>query len=174
MVAAAAMKSLQSVLKHQFPLPDDGHMVGHLVDLAQKVAGHHHRHAEPARQFTDQLPHLLDACRVQAIGGLVQNQQFGIAQQSCRQAQPLLHTQGVVGHLLAALAIQPDDLQHLPDISLWHAPESLDDPQVFLPGEMAVVTGTFDEASHLPENREAVAAVHLLSQYLDVSRRGAN
>ena len=79
-----------------------------------------------------------------------------------------------MGHLLAPLAVQPDDLQHFPDVFLRHPPEGLDDPQVFLPGEMAVVTGTFDEASHLPENRETVGAVHLLSQHLDVSRRGAN
>ena len=57
-------------------------MVGHLVDLAQEVAGHHHRHAEPLGQGADQLSHLLDARRVQTVGGLVQNQQLGVAQQA--------------------------------------------------------------------------------------------
>ena len=61
-------------------------MVGRLVDLTEEVAGHHHGHAEPLRQGADQLPHLLDTCRVQAVGGLVQDQQFGITQQGRRQA----------------------------------------------------------------------------------------
>ena len=79
MVAAAAMEGLQRVLKHQFPLSDNGHMVSHLVDLTQKVAGYHHCHTEPLRQGADQLPHLLNARRVQTIGWFVQDQQFGIA-----------------------------------------------------------------------------------------------
>ena len=32
--AAAAVEGLQSVLEYQLPLPDNGYMVGHLVDLA--------------------------------------------------------------------------------------------------------------------------------------------
>ena len=79
--ATAGVERGQGVLKHQPPLPDDAHVVGHLVDLAEQVAGHHHRHAEPAGQGADELPHLLDARRIQAVGGLVQDQQPGEAQQ---------------------------------------------------------------------------------------------
>ena len=76
--------------------------------------------------------------------------------------------------LFAPLAVQPDDLQHLPDVFLRHPPEGLDDPQIFLPGEVAVVAGALDEAPHLPEHSQAVSAVHFLPQHPDVPCRGAH
>ena len=79
-----------------------------------------------------------------------------------------------MGHLLAPLAVQPDDLQHFPDVFLRHPPEGLDDPQIFLPGEVAVVAGALDEAPHLPEHSQAVSAVHFLPQHPDVPCRGAH
>lgn len=130
--------------------------------------------AEPLRQGAYQLPHLLDARRVQAVCGLVQDEQLGVAQQGRRKAQALLHAQGVVGHLLPPLAVQPDDLQHLPDVLLRRAAERLDDPQVLLAREVAVIAGALDEAPHLPEHGQAVFGVHLLPQHLDAPRRGAH
>ena len=149
-------------------------MVRHLVDLTEQVAGYHHCHAEPLRQFTDQLPHLLDARRVQAVGWLVQNEQFGIAQQGRSQTQPLLHAQGVVGHFLSPLTIKPDDLQHLPDVLLRYTPEGLDDPQVLFPSEVSIITGTLNKAPYLPEHGQPVFAVHVLSQNPDAARRRAH
>ena len=81
---------------------------------------------------------------------------------------------GVVSHLLAPLAIQSDDLQHLPDVLLRHPPERLDDAQVLLPGEVAVVAGALDETPHLPQHSQAVAAVHFLPQHPDIPRRGVH
>ena len=135
-------------------------MVGHLVDLAEQVAGHHHRHAEPAGQGADELPHLLDARRIQAVGGLVQDQQPGEAQQGGGQAQPLLHAQGVVGRPLALLAVQPDDAQHLPDVPLRRPAQGLDDVQVLRAGQVAVVAGALDQAAHLTESLHAGAGTH--------------
>ena len=79
-----------------------------------------------------------------------------------------------MGHLFAPLAVQPNDLQHLPDVFLRHTPEGLDDPQIFLPGKVAVVAGALDEAPHLPEYGQAVLAVHLLPQHSDIPRRRAH
>ena len=84
MVTASAVQRVQRVLKYQFTLPNDRNMVGHLVDFAQKVTGHHYGHAEPTGQVTDELAHLLNARRVQSVCGFVQNEQLGIAQQRSR------------------------------------------------------------------------------------------
>ena len=119
-------------------------MVSHLIDLTQKMARYHHCHSEPARQFADELPHLLNTGRVQTVGRLVQNEQPGIAQQGCRKTEPLFHAQRVVRHLFSLLTVQTDDLKHLPDILFRYAPEGLHNAQVFLAGEMAVVARTLD------------------------------
>ena len=79
-----------------------------------------------------------------------------------------------MGHLLAPLAVQPDDLQHFPDVFLRHPPEGLDDPQVLLPGEVAIITGALNKASHLTEHGQTVFAIHALSQHPDAARRGAH
>ena len=168
------MEGGQGVLEHQHPLPDDAHGVGHLVDLTEQVAGDHHRHAKPAGQVPDQLPHLLDARRVQAVGGLVQNQQLGIAQQGRGNAQPLLHPQGIVADLFPPLPLQPDDLQHLPDGFWGKAPEGLHNPQVLLPGEVSVIAGALNETAHLAQHGNPVAPVHGLAKHLNLPLGGAD
>ena len=79
-----------------------------------------------------------------------------------------------MGHFLVPLPLQADNLQHFPDILLRYVPESLDDTQIFLPGEMPVITGALDKAPHLPQHRQAVSSVHALSQHPDIPRRGAH
>ena len=137
------------------------------------MAGDHHRHAKPAGQLLDQLAHLLDAGRIQAVGRLAQDEEPGKTQQRRSQPQALLHPQGIVGHLLSLLVLQADDLQHLPDVPLGYAPQDLDHPQVLLAGEMAIIAGALDQAPHLPQQGDPVFAVHRRSKQPDISPCGA-
>ena len=68
------------LLPHPPPV-DDPHGVCHGLHLSEDVAGDHHGHLIFFSHPLQQIPHLLDARRVQAVGGLVQNQQLRPAQQ---------------------------------------------------------------------------------------------
>ena len=45
------------------------------------------------REVPQQRAHLADSPRVEAVGGLVEEQQLGLAQQRGRDAEPLAHSQ---------------------------------------------------------------------------------
>ena len=124
-------------------------MVGHLVDLAEQVAGHHHRHAEPAGQGADELPHLLDARRIQAVGGLVQDQQLRPAQQGPGDPQPLLHTQGVAPHRPVGSVVQLQLLQRLFHALGTAVPHIVTVDLKILPAcHVGIEGGKFDDAAH--------------------------
>ncbi len=72
--------------------------------------------------------------------------------------------------ILFPLTVQPDDLQDFPDVFLRNAAKRLDNAQIFLTGQMAVVAGTLDETAHLTQYRQTVAVVHILSQHADAAR----
>ncbi|MCY1371251.1 hypothetical protein D9M69_583860 [compost metagenome] len=55
------------------------------------MRGKQHRHAFLTAELPDQRQELADTRRVNAQGGLVQNDHFGFTQQHIGQAQALLH-----------------------------------------------------------------------------------
>lgn len=77
------------------------------------MAGHHHGHTATG-QLPEQLPDLLNPCRVQPIGRLVQDQQVRFAGQGEGDPEPLLHPQRVVGDQLVQLPVQPHCLRRPP------------------------------------------------------------
>ena len=70
---------------------------GHAVDLVQEVAGDHDGDALVG-ELDHQAAHLLDAGRVQAVGGLVEDEELGVAGQCQGDPQTLLHAQRVGAH----------------------------------------------------------------------------
>ena len=78
---------------HRHPVVDDHQPVGELLGLLELVGGQHHRHAVAA-QRVDQLPHQDPGVGVHARGGLVEEHQFGPADQRARQREPLLLAAG--------------------------------------------------------------------------------
>ena len=68
---------------------DDDQSVGELLGFLELVGGQHHRHAVAAQRI-DQLPHQDSGLGVHAGGGLVEEDQFGPADQRAGQREPLL------------------------------------------------------------------------------------
>ena len=68
---------------------DDDQPVGEFFGFFELVGGQHHRDAVAA-QRVDQLPHQKPGVRVHARGGLVEEHQFGSADQRAGQREPLL------------------------------------------------------------------------------------
>ena len=68
---------------------DDDQPVGELLGFLELVGGQHHRHAVAAQRI-DQLPHQDSGLRVHPGGGLVEEDQFGPADQRAGQREPLL------------------------------------------------------------------------------------
>ncbi len=121
-------------------------MPRYLVYLAQKVAGHDHRHAEALGKLQYQLAHLLYPGRVKAVRRLVKDQQLRIAQQ--RPARPRrCFMPSEVGRALVLLSVQPHYAQHLVHVLLRRALHLPYDLKVFLPRQVSVVAGRFDKAS---------------------------
>ena len=111
------------------------------------MAGNHDGHAVLLRQTFDQLPHLVDSRGIQAVGRLIQKEKAGAAQKGVGDSKPLLHSQGIVGGFFVLLGIHPHDLQHPVDLRKRKALQGAADLQVFVPGQVAVVGGIFDQGS---------------------------
>ncbi len=69
---------------------------GHLLQLRQMVARHHHGDALLTVEAQEQGAHLHDAAGVEAARRLVQDEHLGLADERHRQAQTLLHAHGQV------------------------------------------------------------------------------
>ncbi len=72
----------------------DHQVVGGVLELAHQVAGHQHRPALRG-QRPQEAAHPDDALGVHAVERLVQHQHRRIAEQRCRDAEPLAHAQGI-------------------------------------------------------------------------------
>jgi len=79
-------------LEDEAPAREDAECGGHAVDLVEQVAGDHDGDAL-AGELDQQPAHLLDTGRVQAVGGLIEDEQLGLAGQRQSDAEALLHTQ---------------------------------------------------------------------------------
>lgn len=86
-------------------------VAGELVEL---VAGHQQRDAALAREAAHEVAHLDDAHRVEAIGGLVEDQEFRVGDQGDGQGEALLHAEGEVPGRLAARVREADHLENPP------------------------------------------------------------
>jgi len=88
-------------LGHDPAVVDDHHVVGGLGDLGQDVTGD--QDGPPfGGQTAEQVAQPPDALRVQAVGGLVEDQHGRVAEQGGRQAEPLLHAEGIAAGPLPA------------------------------------------------------------------------
>ena len=60
----------------------------------------------------DQVAHLADADRVEAVGGFVEDEQVGVAEQGRGDAEPLLHAQRVLAEPVVRPVGQADEVEH--------------------------------------------------------------
>ena len=153
------LQLLQRTLEQQFAVVQDAHLIHHLLDLSQQVARDQHGGSGGLRHGSNQTAHLLNTRRVQTVGGFVQDQQFGAAQQRHGNAQPLLHAKGILPHLPVSVLGQMNDLQHPADVLPVHVFQVSHDGKVFPGGQVQVTGGGFDQAAGLPQQGNAVGFV---------------
>ena len=68
---AVLLQLLQGALEQQFAVVQDAYLIHHLLDLAQQVAGDQYGGSGGLGHGSNQTAHLLNACRVQTVGGFV-------------------------------------------------------------------------------------------------------
>ena len=119
-----------------------------MFDLGQQMARDEHR--DPViGQGTDQVPHLNDAGRVEPVSGLVQNEEVGRGQHGGRDAQPLLHAQGVAAVGVAAARQQADAVQHVGDDRRVQPPQAGQGQEVVPATQLGVEGRGLNECPHL-------------------------
>ena len=80
---------------------DDHELVGDHLDLGQQVRGQQHGPAAVG-EVAQQRAHPAHALGVEPVGGLVEDQHLGVAEQRVREPEPLAHAERVLAHPLAA------------------------------------------------------------------------
>jgi hypothetical protein len=94
---------------------DDDEVVSDDLDLVQQVGGEQDGSAA-IRLTAEQVAHPADACGVEPIGGLVEDQHLGVAEESVGDAQALPHAEGVVADpAVGFLGREADLVEHLRD-----------------------------------------------------------
>ena len=83
-----------------------------VLGLVHVVRGEHDRLAQGG-ELLDDIPGLVPGGRVEPGGGLVEEQQVGIASQGDGHVEPALLATGELIHPIIALVGQPDDLDDL-------------------------------------------------------------
>ena len=114
---------------------DDPDVVGQQGNLGEDMAGEQDGLAPFVAQRPDEVPHLGNANGVQAVDGLVQDQQLRVVHHRQGDGQPLFHAQGVLGVAFLVPVGQVHQLQRPFDIvGTFEAPEPGEDLQVFCAG----------------------------------------
>ncbi len=167
---------VERLLEHQLPVVHDADPRAQRLDLGEQVAGEEHRGALLV-QLDQQLADLPDAVRVQAVGGLVEDQQVGGREQRAREPQPLAHAQRVGAHRAAVDAGEPDPLEGLPHPPPPSRPAAgagrVEQVEVRPPGEVAVRGGALDHRPDARQHRVDLAR-HLPAEHPDVAARGVD
>src|SRR6516162_11128463 len=154
------------VRAQQFASVDDDELVADLLDLPQQVRGDDDRDAELRPDLADQIQHGTAPGRVQADGGLIEQQQPRIPNQGLGQLDPLLHPRGVGAGLPVPLLVHADVPQRIGGPFLRgggrqprHAPEVGDELGPGDVGRQAVVLGHVpgERPDPLPAGRDVVA-----------------
>ena len=99
-------------LGHDRATVDDPHAVGQYIRLLEVLRGQEHRHAVVG-QPSHLIPQRRSALRVEAGGGLVEEQQPRAMHERQAEVQPPLHPAGVAAHLAVGSVRQPDALEQL-------------------------------------------------------------
>jgi len=106
--------------------------------------------ATPVGEAAQQVPHPADASRVEAVGGLVEDQHVGVADQCGRDAATLAHAQRVVADPAAGLArCQADPVEHLVHAGRRDAHGPLGDGEDLPAGPSGVLGGGIEEYADL-------------------------
>ena len=102
-------------------------------------------------ELPDERAELADAGGVEAVGRLIEDHEFGIVQDRCRDGEALAHAERVRARLVAAPRRQADEREHLVDARVG-------DARIDLRPEAQVVARRHVREVRLPFERRAGAA----------------
>ena len=169
---AVALQIPQRPFKEHFAVMNDADLRHHLLHFAEQMARNEHRRARRLRHGCNQAAHFLNACRIEAVGWLIQDQQARSAQQRRRDAQPLFHAQRILAHPAVRVARQAHDIQHAVNLPVAHALQIADDGQILPCRQMQIAGRRFDQAARFPKQLDAAFLVQLPPQQLHAAARG--
>ena len=120
---------------------DDGHRVAGALDLVEEMRRQHDG-APLGHERQDHVAHVEHARRVEAVHGLVEDQQLRIPEEAGGDAQPLAHAHGVLRHLVVGPMEDADALERRVDAALGRRlTRRGEDLQVLATGQVAVEAG---------------------------------
>ncbi len=115
-VGAGRLQQLGAgALRDDLAAADHDQLVGDHLDLVEQVGGEQHG-ATVGGELAQHPAHPVDAGRVEAVDGLVEDQDRRVAEHRVGDAEALAHAEGVVAHPALGLgAVEADELEHLLD-----------------------------------------------------------
>ena len=159
----------ERALIHDAAGADDGDARAELLDLGEQMAGEEDGHA-PAGQLLDQVAHVADAARVEAVRRLVEYEQLRVAQERGGEPESLPHSLRVAADLVARPAPQTDRLEHVADAFAGVAAvEGREQLEVRAPGEVRVEVRRLHESGH-PVERGWKLVLGVAPEQPDLSR----
>src|SRR5207249_937232 len=81
-------------LSDQLAAEEDRNAVAHLLDLVKQMAAEHDG-STLGGKLGNEFPHFACPLRVEAIGGLIEDDQLGVVENRRRDAKSLFHTERV-------------------------------------------------------------------------------
>src|ERR1700722_13604442 len=146
-VLAAASAALKN---HTAPVYDS-HSIGDLLYLTKEMARQKHRDTVLTRHPAKQIPHFVNAGRIEPIGRFVEYQQIWRVQKRESEAQALLHAQGILPDHPVRIACHAHDRQCAANTG-GRGPElAASDLQILAAREVRVQGGHLDQRSDTPE-----------------------
>ena len=119
----------------------DGDGVTRALDLVEEMRRQHHG-ATLGHERQDHVAHVEHARRVEAVHGLVEDEQLRVAEEAGRDTEALAHAHGVLGHLVVGPMEDADALERRVDAALGgRLARRRQDLQVLATRQVAVEAG---------------------------------
>ena len=136
---------------------DDHHPVGDGLDLGQQVRGEQHG-AAAVGEVAQHAPHPAHAFRIEAVGGLVEDQDLGVAEQCVGEAQALAHAERVLADTPPGRRlVEADELQQRVDALRRHAHGVGRDGERLTAAAPGVLRGRVEQDADAPARVRQVA-----------------
>ena len=132
-------------------LPQDAHRVADLLDLGEDVRAQQDRGPGLA-ELADEVADLADPGRVEAVGGLVEDEQVGLLHQGRRDRQALLHPQRVGVDVLAGAVGQAHLGQRGGDLLAGDAAGAGEEQEVLARREAGHEPRLLDQRAHAADD----------------------
>ena len=135
----------------------DGDRIARALDLVQEVRGQHDR-SSLGDERLDHVAHVEHAAGVEAVHGLVEDEELGVTEQAGRDTQTLAHAHGVLRHLVVGPVQDADTLERRGDAGLGRRLTCRgEDLQVLPAGQVSVEAGFVDDGPHPGQRLVAMA-----------------